>query len=409
MPLLSTKKNLLGNERGAVFITGLLIVLVLTVLGTAAMMSTATELKIASNDRSSKQVFYLAEAGLEDARSRMQLGASASPISDNHPTNSSWTAFVGSLSKSVWKGYQSENSNHSRFSQLDPSLNYVVTITHKTDASGNILYWGDSNTDGRYEENTTTGRNIYVITSEGYTTDGAAKPVRIEATRVPPVTAPAALYTKANTTIQGTSTYVLGADPYGSDPCGGSGVPGIITRATVNQNGNPHITGNNPSAIVENSDKDIDIQGMIDGFKGAANYSYNASGQTLTGMNWGIPAPGATLQDPTSCSEHNIVHFNTNGTFVRIRGGSAGCGILLVEGDLVVEGGFQWYGVILATGTITFTGGGGKNVTGGILAGGSVSADLVGGDANIVYCGQAIDNQTNHRPLLVLRWVEMFS
>ena len=80
-----------------------------------------------------------------------------------------------------------------------------------------------------------------------------------------------------------------------------------------------------------------------------------------------------------------------------------------MEGDLHVHGGFQWYGVILVTGTITFTGGGGKNVTGGVLAGAEVSADLVGGDANIVYCGQAIDNQTNHRPLLVLRWVEMFS
>ncbi len=232
----SKKRNILGNEKGAVFITGLLIVLVLTVLGTAAMMSTATELKIASNDRSAKRAFYLAEAGLEDARSWLQLGASASPISDNHPTNTAWEAF-----------------------------------------------------------------------------------------------------------------------------------------------------------------------------EGAANYPYSVFGQTLTGMNWGSPMPGATLQDPTSCSEHNIVHFNTNGTFVRIRGGSSGCGLLLVEGDLAVEGGFQWYGAILVTGTITFTGGGGKNVTGGVLAGESVSADLVGGDANLVYCGAAIDNQTNLRPLLVLRWVEMFS
>ena len=50
-----------------------------------------------------------------------------------------------------------------------------------------------------------------------------------------------------------------------------------------------------------------------------------------------------------------------------------------------------------------------KNVTGGVLAGEAVSADLVGGDANLIYCGAAIDNQTNLRPLLVLRWVEMFS
>jgi hypothetical protein len=35
-------------------------------------------------------------------------------------------------------------------------------------------------------------------------------------------------------------------------------------------------------------------------------------------------------------------------------GGTSGCGLLLVEEDLVVNGGFNWYGVILATGTIVF-------------------------------------------------------
>jgi hypothetical protein len=61
------------------------------------------------------------------------------------------------------------------------------------------------------------------------------------------------------------------------------------------------------------------------------------------------------------------------------------------------------------TGSITFTGGGGKNVTGSMLAGGTVSADLVGGDANIVYCSNAINNQTQYMPLVTLRWVELFS
>jgi len=81
----------------------------------------------------------------------------------------------------------------------------------------------------------------------------------------------------------------------------------------------------------------------------------------------------------------------------------------MVEGDLAVHGGFSWYGVVLVTGSITFTGGGGKNVTGAMLAGGTVSADLVGGDANIVYCSGAVNNQTQYVPLITLRWVELFS
>ena len=152
------------DEKGAVLITGLLLLLVLTILSMAAMMSTATELKIAANDRTSKRVFYVSEAGLEDARSRLQTGSSNSPIYDNQFSNPSWTAFVGTEEKSAEIGFQSGNSNHVRYDQLNPAINYVTTITHKLDGSGNILLWGDSNIDGIPEENTTSGKNIFIIT-----------------------------------------------------------------------------------------------------------------------------------------------------------------------------------------------------------------------------------------------------
>jgi Tfp pilus assembly protein PilX len=392
-----------GNERGAILIVGLLVILVLTVLTMAAMISTGTELRIAANDRSAKEAFYIGEAGLEDARSRLQVGASASPIYDNQLTNPNWAAFIGTPAEAIAKGYSSGNSNQALYATLNSFLDYVVTIKHKLNSSGNILKWGDSNYDGSAEENATTGSPIYVITSEGHTSTGAIKPVQIEAAQVPPVTAPAALYTKEVTTIQGTSTNVLGMDG-----CGTSNVPGIITKATVSQNGHPAITGQNPAAIVEHSSIDIDVQKMIGEFKTKADYSYNVTSATLTGMDWGNPTPGGTQQCATSCSQHNIVYFNTNNTYVKLTGQSSGCGMLMVEGDLEVHGGFQWYGVVLVTGSIIFTGGGGKNVTGAVLVGANASADLVGGDANIVYCSKAVNDQTNYLPLVTLRWAELF-
>jgi Tfp pilus assembly protein PilX len=396
------------NEKGAVLITGLLLILVLTILSMAAMMSTATELKIAANDRTSKRVFYVSEAGLEDARSRLQTGSSGFPIYDDQFSNPGWTAFVGTEEKSVEKGFQSGNSNQVRYDQLNPAINYVTTITHKLDGSGNILKWGDSNTDGIPEENTTVGRNIFVITSEGYDSTGASKPLRIEAAQFPEITAPAALYTKADTTIQGASTYVLG-----TDPCGNSPVPAIISMQDVGTNGLPTIDGANSEIsggpIEQNSPKNIDIPSMIAGFKRSVTNSYNVNSATLTGMNWGTPVEGFTQQDPLSCNERNIVYFNTNQTYVKLNAFTSGCGILMVDGDLAVHGGFYWHGVVLVTGSITFTGGGGKNVTGAMLAGGTVSADLVGGDANIVYCSSAVKNQTQYMPLVTLRWLELFS
>ena len=147
---------------------------------------------------------------------------------------------------------------------------------------------------------------------------------------------------------------------------------------------------------------------MVNTLKSYQNYSYDVTTATYAGTHWGNPTPGATQQSPTSCSAHNVVYINTHGTYISLTGGSSGCGLLLVDGDLDVHGGFQWYGPILVTGSVTFTGGGGKNVTGAILAGGTAALDMVGGDANIIYCSTAIQQQTDILPLVTLRWVEIF-
>jgi hypothetical protein len=60
--------------------------------------------------------------------------------------------------------------------------------------------------------------------------------------------------------------------------------------------------------------------------------------------------------------------------------------------------------VVIAIGSITFTGGGNKNVTGAMLAGRSADADLMGGNANIVYCSSAVQNQMENQHTQVLNW-----
>jgi hypothetical protein len=358
---------------------------------------TAIELGFATKNRSAKEIFYLAEAGLQDARSRLQTGASGSPIHDSNPSNPGWMAFIGPAAKTIEKGYQSHNRNHFRYERLNPALEYVVTMNHKIDGSGRVVKWGNNKNDCRPEENTTMGENIYVIISHGYSSNGASKSLRIEAAKLPPIKAAAALYTKGDATLQGSSTLVQGLDPCGAHP-----VPGVLSMGGVKLNGVPAITGS-PSPIVEHSPVNIDVQYLVNQFKRRANYQYHVNSATLPGMDWGSPIPGDSQHEASDCSLRNIVYFNTNGTYVRLSGGSHGCGTLLVEGDLSVYGGFQWYGVILVTGSIIFTGGSGKNVTGAIMAGGMVSADLTGGGANIIFCSRAVYDQTIHLPLVTLR------
>jgi Tfp pilus assembly protein PilX len=388
------------NEKGAVLVIGLLLILVLTILSMAAMMTTAMELKIARNDRSAKRVFYAAEAGTEDARSRLQTVGSSSPIPDNQPTNANWTAFIGTPTEAALQGYVA-NSDQILYSPLSySSVEYLVTIKHKLNSSGQILKWGYAN--GILGENTSAGNNIFVITSQGQEPTGASKSLQIEATNAQ-LYVPSAVYTRDKTTLQGTSTYVQG-----KDQCGTGDVYGVLTMKNVVQNGNPFIDGA-PQPISQNSPVDIDVAGLVNQFKAKANYTYSVTGTTMSGMTWGTPTVGATQQSPMSCTEHNVVYINTNSTFVQLTGQSQGCGLLLVDGDLMVQGGLHWYGAILATGSISFTGGAEKNVTGAVLAGANASADLVGGDTAIVYCSSAIYENSHGLPLNILRWVELFS
>lgn len=78
---------------------------------------------------------------------------------------------------------------------------------------------------------------------------------------------------------------------------------------------------------------------------------------------------------------------------VKLTGNTSGSGILIIDGDLDVHGGLNFYGLILVLGRISFTGGGSQavNMYGAILAGQDVNAqdialgDNIGGSFNFRY------------------------
>lgn len=417
--------SIYGNEKGAVLVVALAFMVVLGLLGTTAVLITTTDMKIGGNLKVSQQAFYEADAGVEEARARMRGGADPSiSIDDNFPTNTQWKAYIGESVKAQGKGYDPGNTMHGRYpilSALSADFDYVVEIVHKTDGGANILFWGDTDSDGVPERNiTNTGERIYLVScwaSEGGER-GSKDEVQIEMANLPPVVVPGALYVEAPATIQGTSTHVIGVDG-----CGGPDVPGLVSTegaGSVTETGNPRISGANsggydagePSDIVYDA-PDMDVEAMFNSYARSADFFYNVTSETHTdtttpgpGDDWGTPVLGPSLQDPSTCLDHNIVHYDTNGTYIRLSGGVTGCGILLIDGELEISGNFSWYGVVIATGSIIFTGGGNKNVTGGMLAGSEMDADLVGGNANIVYCSSAINSLLQNRPFRVLSWCE---
>lgn len=401
--MLSYPRAAWQDQDGMITALGLFLLTVLTVLGTTAIMVTSTDMLVGTNYKTSEQAFYAAEAGAEESRGRLRANAGANLINDAHTTAWQWTAYIGTTARATGKGFDSGQSMHLRTESLQSAMSYVVAIRHKSDDAGNVFYWGDAGGTGISTRNLTTGTNIYLATSYGLSAR-STRTVEVEMARLPPITVPAGLYTEAPTTIQGSSTNING-----NDSCGADNKPGIaitLGPGSVTINGSPSITGTGSTPSITYNTTGLHVQATVDELKSWANYSYNVTSESNSGMHWGTPTQGAEQEDPSSCSETNIVRYDTNGTYISLTGGSSGCGILLVEGNLNLHGGFTWYGPILATGSVTFTGGGNKQVTGAILAGGSVDADVVGGNSNIIFCSVAINNQTQNRPLKVLSWHE---
>ena len=380
------------KENGFILIAVLMVMSILTVLSLGAMMYAGTELRMVGNDRSAKQVFYLAESGLEDARSRFAFN-SPSPITDSMPTDKDWKLFIGTLARAQSKGFSSTNPKYFRVDQLNATLDYVVVVTHKLNSSNQVLLWDGAN------ENISAGNNIYVITSEGYGLNGAVKSMQTEVSRFT-FNVPAAFYAKDKVNQQGKSAI------NGLDQCGGSNKPGVMTMGTWGYTGNAYSLNGNPDKI-ENSPLDYDVLGLINKMKTKANYTLD--GSKISNGNWGnIQFPDGS-DNAATCTDHNIVHIKGN---VTLTGHSQGCGILLVEGDFTARGGFEWYGPVLVSGEISILGGGGAtNVTGAILsAGNSVTVDdILGGSSVVLYCSKAIEDQTLNQPFQTLRWVESFN
>lgn len=122
--------------------------------------------------------------------------------------------------------------------------------------------------------------------------------------------------------------------------------------------------------------------------------------------NWGEPLRGAGTY--TGCYNYfPIIYINGSAHFT----GGRGQGILLVEGDLQVDGGFEFYGPVIVRGHLSTQG------TGGHFNGGVMSADVDLGQTNILgnavltysSCAitRAIQGNSNGRLINSRSWAEI--
>jgi hypothetical protein len=82
-------------------------------------------------------------------------------------------------------------------------------------------------------------------------------------------------------------------------------------------------------------------------------------------LNWGEPTHQGGQKVAECYTYFPIVY--SNATQLKLAGGGRGQGILLIEGDFEVNGGFEYTGLIIAKGGIKITGNGNK-ITGALMA-----------------------------------------
>jgi len=392
-------------------VMGLMFVLILATLGSIAYLMTSNDLAISGQYRAVKQAYYNARAGITEARLRLN-GTDADDLFLGDPSTTpdpNWSAYL--LSTTDWTVADDPyfNSNYKNYyptaadkentsktlNSVQTDVKYFVHIRHKREydaeklghttahphyydgdgnlgvnpasSPGKIIYYGygdpsDPNKLCQFTTASATSRKpVEIITAFGMS-QGGFRVLEIEGVMPPGPPIMAGLYARGNVTGNGSAMIVDGRDDCGME----AGLPPIYTLipSITNVNGDPILEGN-PASIVQGP-SDIDIQASVDAFKENATEEIQAD---VLGDAFGGPDDFVTVFSDTS-NPYNVGGLKLSNI--------TGFGILLVDGDLTLGGGFQWNGLVLVTGTLVFNGGGaGVNIQGAVLA--NQTVDINGG------------------------------
>ena len=131
-------KNLLKNERGLALVVALMLLVLLTVMGLAAISTTTTEMQITSNERTDAQAFHAAEAGIKEVIYRFTLSDSgANQISIAN--NGSWATVNGASFNAVIKDPALTSCGNANPSgDPDPCWQYNIYFTTPPAGSASV-------------------------------------------------------------------------------------------------------------------------------------------------------------------------------------------------------------------------------------------------------------------------------
>jgi len=317
---------------------------------------------------------------------------------------------IGSGRNAMWSTQAAEAAESgltSAFANWDASWNDFAVAADSAQPVGFPVV---NNATMRYFQTIRRMRGgVYLITARGEKVDRNGKVLgtrllaQLGRMLLPWIDIGAAVTSKGETKVGGNATIDgRNSSPAGWPACTAPDVAGIRTNDEVNQNGSPQIYGSPP--IKENDPGVVDsiFSGPFNTIKPLANITlaagtYNSMGPAVTGdpavcnrtlpLNWGEPSRGdGSLPE---CFTYFPIIYTPGDLHLT---GGRGQGLLLVQGDLRMQGGFEFTGVVLVLGKVITTANSSK-VTGAILAGNVDFGDQTsfGGTPVVAYSKCAID------------------
>lgn len=429
---MTTKHRLkaLGNERGNVMVGALLMLLLISAMGVSYVALSKTETGIAGSEKRHVQSMFSAEAGVAEAVMRMSSNDTTIYFGQNPnaaPTpgwgrylvqsngNSSQdpdydATLSDSLSNDGDVAVDEASEHYAEVLSLqdnDHRLPYPwVRVAYRMSSTNQVVLYGDhdlnASTDPR--PNLVRGFPILKVASEG-NQGTSQRQIEVEAVRAPFTVPNAAIYSESdNFAFNGTQFLISGQD---WDPVtdtvvpGASEVKGIETTANptniISQLGNNqlnNVEGSGAEPSVATATVNFDIPALI------AQYAPLADN-----VHGGGTISNGSIPDWGGWNDYRIVHVTAD---LHITGDVSGGGLLLLEGDLTCTGQFIWYGLIINTGEIAFSGGGsGIHLFGALMSQGGISTNSVGGNADIKYSSAALSKLTAFNPYRVSAWTEL--
>jgi Tfp pilus assembly protein PilX len=330
----------LKNESGVALITGLVITVLLTAIGTYAINMTEIDQTLSANLKASKQAFYLAEAGIERGRQPILASTAIPPAPAGFSENLTSSGSPGSYSVTfssimpqgpAWQ-YRITVSSTGTIGTASKALQSLVTKTYDPSDAAIAMRGNEAHSNFTGNAFLVDGRDYDHLT-ETLTTASSQLGISVE-----------------NASLESTVEGALSSSQEGNI----QGTGGTATDPSV------AVSASLPSSSVTS----------------LANTICNAApllNKLVTPLNGTLTFSGTTtFGTRTSPQIYCIDGVGTPGNMeVSLQGNFSGAGILVVRNsDLVARGNFKYEGLIIVTGDkvgFGMIGGGQQDVYGSIL------------------------------------------